>query len=128
LRERKAKLAEVRKKKDIFARQYFRILDANAWPHYTEEAYPELAKEYFDRMIDVEELRYKSVSLVLNSQRCDIVSHCDLDQEWSKLDNIYILVECRNGNRFRMNEQGIKGGVIPQPTTVNTSNNDNGDR
>lgn len=124
LRERNATLVEVRKKKDVFARQYHRVLDENAWPHYTQEAYPELVEEYFDRMIEVEDFRYKAVPLVLNSQRCDQVTRSGLDREWSKIDNIYITVECRNGNQFRMSEQGIKEGIVPSPIFVNGENGD----
>jgi len=114
-RERTGKLMSERKRQDVFVRQYFKVIAKDAIPHYTAEEYPELEKTYYDRMVDIESYRLSAVRLVLNSQQCDKVSASNLDQPNSTPKDLNILVECVNGNRFRLHEKEITKGTVPAP-------------
>lgn len=114
-RERAGKLINVRKRKVIFTGQYFKIIAKDAFPDYTAEAYPELEKTYYERMIDIEGYRLSAVRLTLNSQKCDKVSASNIDESNSSLKDVNILVECVNGNNFLMNEKDIVKGTVPSP-------------
>lgn len=114
-RERDGKLLGVRQRTQIFLQTYFKVVDKNAIPPYTADAYPELEEAYYDRMVDIESMRLRMVRLVLNSQQCDKVMSAELDQTVSTPELLSFTVGCANGKRFAMDEKAIETGNTPVP-------------
>lgn len=75
---------------------------------YTKEGFPKTFAKYGSRMQEIEKFRKQAAQLAANSGRCYLVEASELSTTKSSLNNLVFFVDCKNGQRFYMNENDIK--------------------
>ena len=79
---------------------------AFAIPPYAGDKAPAFAKNYSQRLPEIERLRRKAAITALAGEKCGRVESVELNQR-SKADNLLILVDCSSGASFYFNERQL---------------------
>ena len=104
------------KGQDIGSDPYARKISSYALMPYDAKNYPKTTKQYGTRLEEIEQLRRKAAEMAVDSGKCDFVEIVELSDSKSTLKHLHFWVDCRNGERIRLDEFEIKakGSVLTQ--------------
>ncbi len=97
------------KGQDIGGNPYARKISSSALMPYDAKNYPKTFKQYGSRIKEIEQLRRKAAEMAVDSGKCDFAEIVELSDSKSTLKHLHFWVDCRNGERIRLDEFEIKG-------------------
>ena len=87
---------------------YARKISSIALDPYDAKHYPKTVKKYGSRLKEIEQLRRKVAEMAVDSGKCDFAEIVELSDGKSSLKHLHFWVDCRNGERIRLDEFDIK--------------------
>ncbi len=101
------------KGQDLGGDAYARKISSSALLPYTRDGYPKTVAKHGSRLEEIESLRRRAAEMAADSGKCDLVTTSDLSDAKSTLSHLHFWVDCRNGQRIRLDEFEIRqGGAV----------------
>lgn len=101
-------------KGQVLENEYDRYISQLVKFQYTPDNWEDLNKLLGDEFEKVNTLRYSAAKFIIDSKKCAYVYDSNVDPfDYGTKDNLRFIVECRDGERIKIDEKTIQhGGVI----------------
>lgn len=87
---------------------YTRKISSYALIPYDAVNHPKTIEQYGSRLKEIEQFRRKAAEMAIDSGKCDFAEIVELSNSKSSLKHLHFWIDCRNGERIRLDEIEIK--------------------